>query len=161
MKTLINTNPVTIFRDVQEAFKQGYRFVSGRSGITEWHTGMLEIDLYNQEVEIPEITFEQELDIVYVLEYDKLKFILRIQALVLNGWEIDLNSIDYTITGSKRCKLVHPEHPASKIYSKEELNEMPWEELKAIAKIRNCFNRGKDVCVNNILKFQQEREEND
>ena len=161
MKLIFNTNPVIVIQEFEKAVKSGYRFVSGRSAVTEWHTGMLEIDLYKQEIEIPEITFEQELDIVYVSEYDKLKFILRVQSLVLNGWEIDLNSIDYTITGSKRCKLVHPEHPASKIYSKEELNEMPWEELKAIAKIRNCFNRGKDVCVNNILKFQQEREEND
>ena len=158
MKTLINTNPVTIFRDVQEAFKQGYRFVSGRSGITEWHTGMLEIDLYKQEVEIPEITFEQELDVVYVSEYDRLKFILRIQALVLNGWEIDLNSIDYTITGSKRCKLVHPEHPVSRVYSKEELQGMDYEELKRIAKLRNCFNKSRDVCVTKILQFQEGRE---
>ena len=159
MKTLINTNPVTIFRDVQEAFKQGYRFVSGRSGITEWHTGMLEIDLYKQEVEIPEITFEQELDIVYVSEYDKLKFILRIQALVLNGWEIDLNSIDYTITGSKRRKLVHPEHPVSRVYEKEELQQMDYDELKRISKLRNCFNKSRDVMVSKILQFQSGREE--
>ena len=158
MKTLINTNPVTIFRDVQEAFKQGYRFVSGRSGITEWHTGMLEIDLYKQEVEVPEITFEQELDIVYVSEYDKLKFILRIQALVLNGWEIDLNSIDYTITGSKRCKLAHPEHPVSKVYSKEELDQMDFEELKAISRLRGCFNRQRSVLIANVLKFQEDRQ---
>lgn len=158
MKTLINTNPVTIFRDVQEAFKQGYRFVSGRSGITEWHTGMLEIDLYKQEVEVPEITFEQELDIVYVSEYDKLKFILRIQALVLNGWEIDLNSIDYTITGSKRCKLVHPSHPVSLAYTKEQLQEMDYDELKRIAKLRNSFNKSRDVMVSKVLQFQEGRE---
>lgn len=157
MKTLINTNPVTIFRDVQEAFKQGYRFVSGRSDITEWHTGMLEIDLYKQDIEVPEITFEQELDIVYVSEYDKLKFILRIQALVLSGWEIDLNSINYSITGSKICKLVHPEHPVSRVYTKEELDQMDFEELKAISRLRGCFNRQRSVCVQNILKFQRGR----
>lgn len=155
MKTLINTNPVTIFRDAQEAFKQGYRFISGRSDITEWHTGMIEIDLYNQQIEVPEITFEQELDIVYVSEYDKLKFILRIQALVLSGWEIDLNSINYSITGSKICKMVHPEHPASKVYSKEELDNMDYEALKSIGKMRKCFNRSRSVMVEQILRFQQ------
>ena len=157
-KIILNTNAVIALRDVQEAIKQGYRFVSGRSDITEWHTGMIEIDLYKQEIEVPEITFEQELDIVYVSEYDKLKFILRIQALVLSGWEIDLNSINYSITGSKICKLVHPEHPVSRIYTKEELDEMPYEELKYVGRLRNCFNRGRDIMVNNILKFQESRE---
>lgn len=157
MKTLINTNPVTIFRDVQEALKQGYRFVSGRSDVTEWHTGMLEIDLYRQDVEVPLITFENELDVVCVSEYDKLKFILRLQALILSGWEIDLNSINYNITGSKVCKLVHPEHPVSIQYTKEELQEMPYEELKQIAKLRNCFNKSRDVCVTKIIQFQEGR----
>lgn len=156
-KILINTNPITIFRDVQEALKQGYRFVSARSDIVEWHTGMLEIDLYKQDIEVQKINFEDALDIVYVSEYDKLKFILKLQAFILNGWEIDLNSVNYSLTGSKLCKLIHPEHPVSRNYEKEELQEMDYEELKRIAKLRNCFVKSRDVMVTKVLQFQEGR----
>ena len=158
MKLIIDRNPVIVLREFEGAVKQGYLFVTGRSDLFVEVSGLMQIDLYKQEVEVPEITFEQELDIVYVSEYDKLKFILRIQALVLNGWEIDLNSIDYTITGSKRCKLAHPSHPISLAYTKEQLQEMEYESLKQIARLRNCFNKSRDVMVSKVLQFQEGRE---
>ena len=159
-KVILDTNPVVAFRDVQEAFKEGYRFVSERSDVAESYTdGMLEIDLYKQDVEVEQITFEDALDVVHISEYDKIKFILKLQSFILSGWELDLDSIDYAKVGSKRCKVVHPEHPASKIYTKDELYDMPYEELKQVGRIRNSFNRGRDVMINNILKFQSERKE--
>lgn len=156
MKTLINTNPVTIFRDAQEAFKQGYRFVSGRSDITEWHTGMIEIDLYKQQIEIPEIKFEDMLGDVWVVDYCKTKFLLEVQALIVNEYEIDLNSVSYDTVGTKRCRLVRKNHPSLKKYTKEELDNMDYEALKYIGKMRKCFNRSRSVMVEQILRFQQE-----
>lgn len=158
MKLIIDRNPVIVLREFEDAVKQGYLFVVGRSDLFVEVSGLMQIDLYKQQIESPEITFEQELDIVYVSEYDKLKFILRIQALVLSGWEIDLNSINYSITGSKICKLVHPEHPVSKVYSKEDLDQMDFEELKAISRLRGCFNRQRSVLIANVLKFQEDRQ---
>lgn len=154
-KLLLNNNPVIVLRDFENAIKAGYRFVEGRSNLSEV-SGLYELTVYKQDIEIPYISLEDALDRVTVQYYNKNEFLMEIQTYVANGWEIDLNSVVFL--NLKVCKLVHPEHPASKVYSKEELNEMPWEELKAIAKIRNCFNRGKEVCVNNILKFQEERE---
>lgn len=157
MKTLINSNVVVILSDVQDSLKQGWYFVPGRSDIVEWHTGMLEIDLYKQEIEVQKINFEDALDIVYVSEYDKLKFILKLQAFILNGWQIDLNSINYSLIGSKSVRLVHPEHPVSLVYEKEELQNMDYDELKRIAKLRNCFVKSRDVMVTKVLQFQEER----
>ena len=76
---------------------------------------------------------------------------------VVSGWRIDLNSVYFDVIGTKSCKLVHPEHPVSKVYSKEELDEMDFEELKAISRLRGCFNRQRSVLISNVLKFQEAR----
>jgi len=156
VKTLINNNVVVILRDVQEALKQGYRFVSGRSDLVEWPTGMLEIDLYKQEIEIPEINFEDELGIVYLADYDKIKFMIALQRYILNGYQVELDSVAYDIIGTKRCKLIRPDHPSLVLYSKEELESMDYEALKVIARIRQCFNKTRAILINNVLKFQQD-----
>lgn len=157
-KLILNTNVVVVMQEFEKAVKSGYYFVPGRSDLFIHSTGLMELTVYKQDIEIPTITVEDALDRVIIQTHDKTQYLLDVQRYVVNGWGVELNTVYFDMIGSKVCRLFHPEHPASKVYSKEELNEMSWEELKAIAKIRNCFNRGKEVCVNNILKFQEERE---
>lgn len=157
-KILLQTNPVQLMADFQSALQHGYRFVSARSQLFEHVGGLLELDLYKQDVEIPEIKFEDMLGDVWVVDYDKTKFLLEVQALVVNEYEIDLNSISYDIVGTKRCRLIRKNHPSLMKYSKEELDEMDFEELKAISRLRGCFNRQRSVLISNVLKFQEGRE---
>lgn len=155
-KILLQTNPVQLMADFQTALQHGYRFVSARSQLFEHVGGLLELDLYKQDVEIPEIKFEDMLGDVWVVDYDKTKLLLQLQALIVNEYEIDLNSVSYDIVGTKRCRLVRHNHPSLKKYTKEELDNMSWDEVKYIGRMRQVFNRNRDIMTTQILKFQGE-----
>ena len=157
MKLLLNTNHVVILQEFEKAVLQGYLFVPGRSDLFIHPTGLMELELYNQQLEIPKLSFEDALDVVTVATHDKTFFLLELQKYILSGWRINLNSIYFDIIGTKSCKLVHPEHPVSRVYTKEELDEMDFEELKAISRLRGCFNRQRSVLISNVLKFQEAR----
>lgn len=158
MKLLLNTNHVVILQEFEKAVLAGYLFVPGRSDLAIHPTGLMELELYKQELEIPKLSYEDALDVVIVATHNKTDFLLQLQKYILSGWRINLNSVYFDVIGTKSCKLVHPEHPVSRVYTKEELDQMPYEELKYVGRLRNCFNRGRDVMVSNILKFQESRE---
>ena len=155
-KILLQTNPVQLMADFQSALQHGYRFVSARSQLFEHVGGLLELDLYKQQIEIPEIKFEDMLGDVCVVDYCKTKFLLEVQALIVNEYEIDLNSVSYDTVGTKRCRLIRKNHPSLMKYTKEELDNMDFETLKYIGKMRKCFNRSRSVMQEQILRFQQE-----
>lgn len=155
-KILLQTNPVQLMADFQSAIQHGYRFVPARSQLFEHVGGLLELDLYKQDIEIPEIKFEDMLGDVCVVDYCKTKFLLEVQALIVNEYEIDLNSVSYDTVGTKRCRLIRKNHPSLMKYTKEELDNMDYESLKYIGKMRKCFNRSRSVMVEQILRFQQE-----
>lgn len=157
MKLILNTNHVVILQEFEKAVLQGYLFVPGRSDLFIHPTGLMELQVYKQELEIPKLGYEDALDVVFVATHDKTDFLLQLQKYILSGWRINLNSVYFDAIGTKSCKLVHPEHPVSRVYTKEELDEMSYEELKYVGRLRNCFNRGRDVMVSNILKFQEDR----
>lgn len=155
-KILLQTNPVQLMADFQSALQHGYRFVPARSQLFEHVGGLLELDLFKQDIEIPEIKFEDMLGDVWVVDYDKTKLLLQLQSLIVNEFEIDLNSVSYDIVGTKRCRLVRKNHPSLKKYTKEELDNMSWDEVKYIGRMRQVFNRNRDIMITQILKFQQE-----
>lgn len=158
-KQILNNNIVLVIKEFEESLKDGWRFVPNKSDLFSSMMGLKELSLYKEEVEINLYSVEDVLDVAYVESYDKVNFFISLQKLILSGWEVDLESIIWCDIGTKRVKVKHPDHPASKIYSKEELQEMDFESLKQIAKIRGCFNRQRSVCVQNILKFQDNKEE--
>ena len=157
-KLILNTNPVVVLQEFEKAVKAGYMFVPGRSDLFIHSTGLMELELHRQELEIPKLGFEDALDKVVVNSHDKTDFLLQLQKYILSGWELHLRTVYFDTIGSKSVRLVHPEHPASKVYSKEELNEMPYDELKQVGRIRKVFNKSRDVMTNQILKFQESRE---
>ena len=157
-KLILNTNVVVVMQEFEKAVKAGYLFVPGRSDLFIHATGVMELNLYEQELEIPKVSFEEALDKLVISSHDKTDFLLQLQKYILSGWNINLNSIYFDLIGSKVAMLVHPEHPVSRVYSKEELQGMDYEELKRIAKLRNCFNKSRDVMVAKVLQFQEGRE---
>ena len=155
-KTLLNYNPVVLIKDFEQALLHDYRFVPGSSDLTEFPSGLLEVQLYKQDIVVDQINFEDELGIVYLADYDKIKFMIALQRYVLNGYQVELDSVAYDIIGTKRCKLIRPDHPSLVLYTKEQLDSMDFEELKVISRIRKCFNKSRAVLINNVLKFQQD-----
>ena len=157
MKQILNNNIVLVIKEFEESLKDGWRFVPNKSDLFSSMMGLKELSLYKEDVEIHLYSVEDVLDIAYVESYDKMNFFTCLQKLILSGWEVDLESIIWDDIGTKRVKVKHPNHPASKLYSKEELQEMDFESLKQIAKIRGCFNRQRSVLITNVLKFQEGR----
>lgn len=157
-KMLLNTNPVVILAEFEKAVLHDYLFVPGRSDLFISPSGLIELELFRQEMAIPKVTFEDALDVITLVHHDKTSLMLDLQKYILSGWRVDLKSVYYDVVGSKICKLVHPEHPVSKVYSKEELDQMDFEELKAISRLRGCFNRQRSVLIANVLKFQEDRQ---
>lgn len=156
-KMLLNTNHIVILQEFEKAVLQGYLFVPGRSDLSIHPTGLMELELFKQELEIPKLSFEDALDVVVVATHDKTFFLLEIQKYILSGWQIDLNSVYFDAIGTKSCKLVHPEHPVSVQYTKEELDEMSWDEIKVVGKLRQVFNKNRTVMTEQIVRFQEGR----
>ena len=115
-KLILSANHVVVLQEFEKAVLAGYLFVPGRSDLAIHPTGLMELEVYKQQLEIPKLSFEDALDITFVASHDKTDFLLQVQKYILSGWRIDLNSVYFDIIGTKSCKLVHPEHPVSKVY---------------------------------------------
>ena len=157
-KLILNTNHIVILQDFEKAVLAGYLFVPGRSDLFIRPTGLMELELFKQELEIPKLGYEDALDVVFVATHDKTDFLLQLQKYILSGWRINLDSIYFDIIGTKSCKLVHPEHPAAILYDKETLDNLDYEELKRIGRIKGCFNRSRAVMTEQILRYQEKKQ---
>lgn len=157
MKTILNSNIVTVLKEFQEAVREGYRLEPNKSFLC--NVGMLyELHVFNNtDIQVKLISETEALDTVVICDHDPMKVFFAVQQYVVSDYEIDLNSVLWLPTGTKSVKMVKASHPATKVFSKEELESMPYEEIKEAARYRNCFNRSKEQMIRNILKFQEER----
>ena len=158
MKLILSNNIFVVLAEFQEAVKDGYHFVPNKSLLSTSLSGLYELEVHKQEQQFPVIGFEDAFESVLVNEYDSTQFLLQVQKFVASGYELDFNTLYYDSCGSKSVKLFHAAHPNNIMYDKETLNELPYEELKVIGKLRKCFNRSRDVLINNILKYEEARE---
>lgn len=154
MKLLLNTNIYVVLKEYESALNQGFRFIPGRSNLHVSPTGLYELELFKQDIEIQEVTFESDPETVVVSDYDKNKVLISLQKYLVNGYTIADIQWFSEIT-LKSVRAYNELHPNTRKYSKEELTEMSYEDLKQVGKLRNCFNRSRDVMTNGILKYQE------
>ena len=157
-KLLLNTNVHVLLQDFQSCVQNNYYFIPDSSLLSVSISGLYELEMHKQEIVFPVLGFEDAFESVVVNEYDSTQFLLQVQKFVASGYELDFNTLYYDSCGSKSVKLFHAAHPNNIVYDKETLNELPYEELKVIGKLRKCFNRSRDVLINNILKYEEARE---
>ena len=156
-KLLLNTNVHVLLQDFQSCVQNNYYFIPDRSLLSVSISGLYELELHKQEIVFPVIGFEDAFESVLVNEYDSTQFLLQVQKFVASGYELDFNTLYYDSYGSKSVKLFHAAHPNNIVYTKEELIDLPYEELKVVGRLRGAFNRSRDVIVNNILKYEENR----
>ena len=154
-KLLLNTNIHVILSDFESALKVGYRFVPGRSDLFTSISGLHEMTLYKQNIEVQLLSYEDAFETVVIENYDKTKVLCQLQQYILSGYQIQPDKTLWFDLGSKRIVVHNPEHPNCKIYTKEDLENMDYEELKRIGRLRNAFNRGRGVMVEQILRYQE------
>lgn len=153
-KTIANSNIIILLNDLQEAIQEGYRLVPNKSFLETYPLN--EITLYKEDVDVAELSEYDALPKVTVESYDAMAVLFDVQRFIVNGYEIQ-DSVFWLGVGTKRVPMFKPTHLANVVYTKDELDEMEYELLKEVGRVRNCFNRSRSVMVNNILKFQDEQ----
>lgn len=153
-KLIIGSNPVNVFSEFENAIKQGYRFVENKSDVTEWSTGMLQLDVYSVD-QLDTVDYNKEVT-VFISERDKYDFVKKFQQLVIQGYSPDYGSLNYNFMHFKTCEFVNLDHPSNIKYTREQLENMSYEELKEVGKSLDCFNRSREVMTQAILKTNGE-----
>ncbi len=156
MKTILKSNPIVLFREMQQAIKDGWRLKPNASFFNNYP--LYEITLFKEDVNVKPVLEDEATETAIITDYDANKILFHVQRFIVSGYDIDLNSIVWDDVGSKRMKLFKASHPNNKIYTKEQLSEMDYEELKKIGRLRDCFNRSREVMTTGILKYQANKQ---
>lgn len=141
---IFESNPNIFLLRFIEAVKQGYRLQNTNEGIVI-EGNYFSVMLYQCEYEIPSVPVGKQV----IEEYNRMEFWKKVQDYVLNNAIIDVESLHYNLMGAKLVScVVRP----SDAYTKEELENLDWETLKSLGHKYNCFNRGRKVMENALLK---------
>ena len=152
---LTEQNIHTFVEKLTEAIKQGYRVVHSNEGSIS--TAFLyEIKLF-KDVDVTSIELSDYK--VTLSEHDAMRFLLAVQNAILNGYEVNLDSLWWDSTGAKMVKVFDPKHPHSRKYSYQELEEYEWEALKELAKTFDITGRNRVTMINAILNAQEKNHE--
>lgn len=151
-QTIIETNIVKLLIEMEELIQEGYRLIPNKSYLFTFPNYSL--DMFKEEYDVVTLTDEDAPPKVTIEEYDSMMFMFAVQRHLLSGYSFEMNTINYNIVGTKRVMMFKEDHEANVIYTREELEAMSYEEIKAAAKVRGCFNRGKNQMITNILKLQ-------
>lgn len=141
---IFESNPNTFLLRFIEEVKQGYRLQNTNEG-TVIEGNYFSVMLYQCEYEIPSVPVGKQV----IEEYNRMEFWKKVQDYVLNNAIIDVESLHYNLMGAKLVSCVVKPSDA---YTKEELECLDWEVLKSLGHKYNCFNRGRKVMENALLK---------
>lgn len=153
--TLVETNPVILLNKIQDSIRNGYRLIPNKSLLD--HYLLYDITLYKEDTDINVLTDYDAPDTLFVESYDSMAFLFTVQMYVVNDYEIVEESVNWFDTGTKRCTMKKANHLCTRVFEKQELQDMDYEDLKTAARVRGCFNRSRDVMVSGILNFQEGR----
>lgn len=149
---IAESNPVVFCIKFVEAVKEGWKLkdvVEGRPS----HAFLHSIQMFKGfSPEVIRLTSETHV----IEEYDSFEFLKKLQNAILNDFELDVKSIRWDTVGRKSCVLTNPNFVEPKTWSKEQLEEMPYEQLKKVAKQLDCFHRAKDIMINRVIEKQKE-----
>lgn len=159
MKSLVQSNIVLLLRDMVESINDKYLFIPDKSNL-DCSPFLYEITLYKEKFEIETIDLITVGKTVVIREYDKTTFLSEVQKYVVNGYELDLNSVYWDIAGIKMVTLVNHNHVDVPSYTNKQLEDLEWEELKAVGRMYFVKGRDRQALVHNILKAQEQRNKN-
>lgn len=156
MKTILESNPIVLFREMQQAIKDGWRLKPNASFFNNYP--LYEISMFKEDVNVKRVLEDEATETAIIADYDANKILFLAQRFIVSGYDIDLASIVWDDVGGKRMKLFKASHPNNIIYSREALDEMPYEELKQVGRLRNAFNRSRETMILGILKYQENKQ---
>lgn len=149
---LFENNPTTFLNKYIQAVKDGWRLQDTNQGYVQdcINGGCFQAVLEKDEEYVPP-TIQVGRHII--TGYDRQEFFLKIQDYVLNKAEFNLETLYYDVSGLKSIVcVIRP----TETYTREQLEAMPWEEFKELAKKYDTFNRNREVCTNMLVKVFEE-----
>lgn len=149
---LFETNPTTFLDKYIQAIKDGWRLQDSNEGWVQdsINGGCFQVVLgKDEEYTAPTIQVGRHI----ITDYDRQEFFRKIQDHLLNKAEFNLETLYYDVSGLKSviC-VIRP----TETYTREEMDSLPWEEFKELARSYNKFNKNRDVCTNMLVKMFEE-----
>lgn len=91
-RNVFHDNPFLFMADFEQAVKDGYRVVNNLKGYPRLQSMLKEVRLFRDESisAEPDAVVENYNEVV--IDYDPMFFLLKCQAVVLAGYEVDLDS---------------------------------------------------------------------
>lgn len=149
---LFENNPTTFLNKYIQAVKDGWRLQDTNQGYVQdcINGGCFQTVLgKDEEYVAPAIQVGRHI----ITSYDRQEFFRKIQDHVLNKAEFNLETLYYDVSGLKSVVcVIRP----TETYTREQLEAMPWEEFKELAKKYDTFNRNREVCTNMLVKVFEE-----
>lgn len=149
---LSETNPHVFIQKFVQAISEGWRAVPSNEGYIS-QAFLLELKMLPKEENEEVVPLFTEHKIV-IEEWDSMSFLLLCQNALLSGYSLDMKSLDWNSHSLKRVKAENRSHPHAQDYDFHFLNEVDWDELKAIAKTFGITGRNRLIIVNAILAKQ-------
>lgn len=152
MKQIVAANPIAFLIDFEKAVKEGYFLTESV------YTGPFLVNVWVDKKDTPECTvaYKPRTSRLTIEGYTFTQLCKQVEQLVAKGWDVDYNAFNFFPNGPWFVDLVRSEEMLGKKHTKEELDAMEWEELKALGKEYDSFNRARNVLTNMIMKAQED-----
>ena len=135
-KYIIEANVHIFIENLIDAIKDGYRVDNTNYGWVSEANGLKELTLsYDPEREYAEAALGE----VTITNYNAQEFLDQICQVVVAGGVLDVNSLNWDMTGIKSIRGKVYKLPE---YTKEELANMDWETFKA--SVKSVVGTGRD-----------------
>jgi hypothetical protein len=143
--SIVESNPHIFIERFIDAIKDGYVVQNTNSGYVS-DGALKEINLFKSKDEYY-CTKSLEYGETVISDYDSQKFLEKLQGAVIQKADVDVNSLYWGLVGSKSVKVI-----LSPPHTKEELDNMDWEDLKEVCRKQGVSGRDRSVIINRYLK---------
>jgi len=143
--TIIEQNPHIFIERFVQAIKDGYVVQNTNSGYIS-DGALKEINLFKSKDEYYCAKILEYGETV-ISDYDAQAFLEKLQGAVIQKAVVDVSSLYWDLTSLKSVKVI-----LSPPHTKEELDNMDWEDLKVECKKFGISGRDRAVIINRYLK---------
>ena len=145
MFTIIEQNPCIFVERFVAAIKHGYVVENSNRG---WIVdgALKEINLFKSKDEYYCANILEYGETV-ISDYDAQAFLEKLQGALWQKADVSVESLYWDMSGVKSVKVV-----LSAPHTKEQLDEMDWEDLKEVCRKQGVSGRDRAVIINRYLK---------
>lgn len=155
MKSIVHNNPVSFLQEFVSLVQDGYCLEDDKYSVVLM-PNICEATLVKQKEDFEcFVEYLPNTTELFIEAYSFSELCKKIQYFVAKQWKVDYTVFNADVVGKSFVRIWREEHLAVGNYTRAELEEMEWEQIKSLGYSYGCFNRKKDVLISNILKVQK------